>query len=46
VNISNKPAPRIKLITKQVKMKPGFIGLSIDDSSKGCHAKRKIFKTP
>lgn len=29
-----------------MKINPGFIGLSIDDSSNGCHANKNMFKTP
>lgn len=46
VKISNNPAPKIRLMTKQVNIKPGLIGFSIEDSKRGCQANKKIFKTP
>lgn len=46
MKISNKFAPKIKQITKQVKINPGFILDVIDDSSSGCQANKKIVKTP
>lgn len=46
VKISNKFAPRIKQITKQVKINPGFIFVDMLDSNKGCQANKNIVKTP
>jgi hypothetical protein len=43
--ISNIVVPRIKVITKQVNIKPTFIPVAVEDCSKGVHAKRYIFKT-